>query len=247
MRTALYLTVAALAAGLMTYGQGDPLLSLQQQLISQFSLTTITADTSDVVQAGAVLVLQKPGLMMYSITGPLPPMDTYKHGKFSKSIGRDMQVAMSLPAGTTANDIARRTFVNGEKFWVSTISVQKDGIVFRVVSDPFNDVRYWADLKLPLEKGAVPSLDQAKTMISEVIAVDASSANQASAPAPAQPAAAPAPVSEPKPAVAEAPPPAIKPPPPPPKGITKGDTKDQVEAAFGPPQKTVSIGAKEIY
>lgn len=252
MRTTLCLTAAAaIGAALGVYGQaGDPLVTLQQQLISEFPLTTMTADKSDVAQAGAVLVLQKPGLAMYSIASPLPPMNTYKHGKFSKGVGRDMQIGLSLPAGTSANDIARRTFVNGEKFWVSAISAQKDAIVFRVVSDPFNDVRYWADLKLPLEKGAVPTLDQAKAMIAQVIAVDTGSATQASAPAPTPaPAAASVatPVSQQQAAASEPPPSVVKPPPPPPKGIAKGDTKDQVEASFGQPQKTVTLGAKEIY
>ena len=36
-------------------------------------------------------------------------------------------------------------------------------------------------------------------------------------------------------------------PPPPPKKIALGQTKDQVVATFGQPQKVVELGTKEIY
>jgi hypothetical protein len=47
------------------------------------------------------------------------------------------------------------------------------------------------------------------------------------------------------PAIAPPPPPADAAPPPPPT-ISLGDTKDQVVAALGQPQKVVQLGTKEI-
>jgi hypothetical protein len=255
MRTTLCLSVAAvIGAAFPGYGQtGDPLDLLQRQLIAQFPLTTATADRSDIAKAGAVLVLQKSGLMMYSTASPRPPLNTYKHGKISQSVGRDFAIGMSSAPGTTANDYPHRKFVNGEKFWITDLAVHKDAIVLQLFSDPYGDVRYYADLKFPLDKGAIPTLDQARAMIAEVIAVDSGSASQApeaSAPSGqngnAGTAVAATPVSTPAPPREPAPPP-IPAPPPPPKSIAKGDTKQQVEAAFGQPERMVTVGAKEIY
>lgn len=234
------LAVAAVAAVFPLYGQtADPAVSLQQQLIAQFPLTKVTADRSDIVKAGAVLVLQKDGLTMYSTASPLPPLNTYKHGKLSGSFARDMQISMASPQGTTANDYPHRKFVTGEKFWITGITLQKDGIYLRVFSDPYNDTRYYADLKFPLEKGSIPSPDEALAMLREVVTAEPTDTQAAATPPPAE--------NTPKAPASEAPPPPINAPQPPPKAISIGNTKAQVEAAFGQPEKTVSLGAKEIY
>jgi hypothetical protein len=157
--------VAAMATSFAgAYGQ-----TLQQALDGQFTLTKLSKDKTDVVTAGSVLVLQKDGLMMYSTASPMPPLNSYKNGKISQGMGgfgRDIAIGLS---GTAATDYPKRKFVTGETFWVAGISIAKDGIVFEVYSDPFDDVRYYAQLKFPFDKHVVPTSEEALAEIAEVV------------------------------------------------------------------------------
>lgn len=176
MRTVKCLTAFVLVvAASCIYGQGgDPKEALQQRLNGQFALTQITKDRSDIVSAGAVLVLQKGGLMMYSTASPMPPLNTYKNGKISQGasgFGRDFLITMAAPGNTTASSYPQRKFVAGEQLWVTGLGVQKDGIVFRLYSDPYDGIRYYGQLKVPFEKGSVPPPDQAMARIAEVLTV----------------------------------------------------------------------------
>jgi hypothetical protein len=65
--------------------------TIQQKLYEQFKLTTITADRSDIVTAGDVVVIHKPGLVMYAVASPMPPSNTYKNGKDRARLGRFRQ------------------------------------------------------------------------------------------------------------------------------------------------------------
>ena len=92
-----------------------------------------------------------------------------------------------------------------------------------------------------------PAPDEMAAVVAEVIGTDAASQPQPSAPqAPAQAPAAPAPPPAP---VDQAPAPIAPPPPPsdqPPPEVKLGQSKDQVIAAFGQPQKIVTLGTKQI-
>lgn len=135
---------------------------------------------------------------MYSINNPVPPQSTYKKGKIAHGLGGagflgDLTNTMSNPAQTA---IQQRVFVTGEKFWVTGVTIGRDGVVLRLYSDPYNDVRYWGDLKFPFPKGSVPLADELSTTISEVLAVqpDENTAANAQQP-PSTPQAPPAPVT----------------------------------------------------
>jgi hypothetical protein len=120
--------------------------------------------------------------MMYSTSSPMPPLNSYKNGKISQGMGgfgRDIAIGLS---GTAATDYPKRKFVTGETFWVAGISIAKDGIVFEVYSDPFDDVRYYAQLKFPFDKRAVPSSEEALAKIAEVVTVRAPDDTPAAAP-----------------------------------------------------------------
>jgi len=72
----------AFAAGLAA--QAGDTASIQQKLYSQFKLTTMTADRSDIVTAGDVVVIHKPGLLMYAVASPcrlLTPTRTARSGR----------------------------------------------------------------------------------------------------------------------------------------------------------------------
>ena len=231
--------------------------SIQQKLESDFAVSKAAADNSDIVTAGAVLVLKKDGLLMSATTSGSAASNTYKDGKISQGMWKIAKMpgfgGLMGHSGTGAN-VTTRTFVAGEKFWVTKITVTGDGVVLDLLSDPYSDVRYYSTLKFPFTKGALPTPDQADTSVGEVLKVQPDDAaddkgakgdkggKQPAAPAaPAEAAAPTAPMAP----IAPPPPPADTPPPAP-KTIALHQTKDQVLANFGPPTKIVNLGTKEI-
>jgi hypothetical protein len=170
---ALGLAAITLMVSLTLAAQGD-LTAIQQKLNSQFKLTTVTADRSDIVTAGDIVEIHKPGLLMYGLASPLPPANTYKNGTITQgwsNFGRGLLGGM-VPGGQTPENYPQRRFVPGEKFWVTGIMVQKDGVSFRVYSDPYDNIRYYADLKIPFpNKKEIPPVDTAMQLVAEVLTV----------------------------------------------------------------------------
>lgn len=234
--------------------------SIEQKISAQYTPTKATADHSDIVTAGAVIVLKKDGLIMTSTTSGAAAANVYKDGHITSSGAWKMArglAALRNRSGQGGGDT--RTFVTGEKFWLTKVDVRDDGVVLELMSDPISDIRYYSSLKLPFPKGAYPPDDEALKSVSEVLDVapaDNSGGQQTAAggqdSAPAQggaPAAAPAAPPEPAPAPMAAippPPPPTDTPPPAPKTIALKQTKEQVLATFGPPTKVVKLGTKEI-
>lgn len=221
---------------------------IEQKLDAEYTVSKAAADKSDIVTAGSVLVLKKDGLVMSATTGT-KAQDVYKDGRINATgtVGATVKLRKWMPA--SGSDLKTRTFVAGEKFFVTDIKVTKDGVVMELLSDPFSDVRYVTDLKFPF-KGSMPSVDQIDSTVAEVIKVQADDSAAASKDA-KQP--APAPATQ---AAAAAPPPmaAIPPPPPPadappaaPKTIKLKQTREEVVAAFGEPTSIRDLGPKKVY
>jgi hypothetical protein len=223
-RSGIGLTLFAVVSLAVAQGNAD----LRKQLESTYALTKATADNTDIVTAGAVLVLQKDNLQMDKVAMPIPTHNFYKGGELNQGglVGFFNKLGnASLGAGADAANT--RKFVAGEKFWVTKIDIEADGIEFSFLSDPIQDVRYHALLKIPFAKGQTWQPDEVMATVAQVIKPDgdsgASSADQqqAAAGAPAQAA-------------------------PETKTIAIGQTKDQVTQMFGPPTKVVQLGTKEI-
>jgi hypothetical protein len=129
-------------------------------------------------------------------------------------------------------------------------------VVFDLFTDAYADVRYKAALKFYFNpKGPIPSVDEMDKLVAEVFKVQpaddkaAPTGDQQQQQAPAAAAPAPAAAAAPDPALAPIAPP---PPPPdapqaPPKELKMGQSKDEVVANFGQPEKIVKLGTKEIY
>ena len=223
----------------------DPKTEIQNRLNSQFVITKFTADHSDIVKAGSVLVLQKEPLVMFSIYANTVATNTYKNGKLLMGFGTSLATL-----GTGDNKVPQRNFVAGEKFWLVATAVQDDGVYLLVISDPFNDVRYCAKLKFPFNKKSPQSADDMMKTIAEAVTVDSGGElNTAQQQPPAQQQKQPPPSQASTPAnmapIAPPPPPADAPPPAP-KTISIGQTREVVIAIFGPPKTVVNLGAKEI-
>jgi hypothetical protein len=263
------IVIAALAATFsMARAQAPATTTLEQQLESQYPLTTPTADNTDLVTTGCVLVLQKKGLSAGSVASKVATVNTYKDGQIKAGAATAVRRFGGLPgvgyvpgvgglAGSAAGAAGgSRDFVNGEKLYVTRITVDrgKDVIAFDLISDAYGDAgRYKASLRIEFPKKGLVSADLAalQPTLDQVfkIAPPADQSAAAAAPAAAAPVAAappaPAPVTQAEPAMAPIPPP--PPPPADPKSIAIGQTTDQVVAAMGQPEKIVKLGTKEIY
>jgi hypothetical protein len=151
------------------YGQsGD---SLQQKLASQFILTKVTPDRSDIVTPGTAVALLKSGLTLRSAASPAPPLSTYKNGKISgPSFGTDLKSTIfSVPGNGTTADYPQRQFRTVERLWITGLSVGGDGVVLTLYSDPSDGVRYYGQLKFPHDKHSVPDPDEMLRTIAEVL------------------------------------------------------------------------------
>jgi hypothetical protein len=253
---------AILSNGL--YAQaGDPATLIQEKLVAQIKLTKAAADHSDIVTAGDVVVLHKDGLMMCSSASSYAFSNNYSNGvltanyknRAKDAAGSFLKGRLPFGGGGSVTDAANngcqsRKFVAGEKFWITGVTVQKDGILVNTFSDPYNDTRFYGEIKFAFPRGSVPPVDDFVKTVSEVITVQPADDSKGGQNEQAsQPAQAPAPAMSP--AAPPAPMAAIPPPPPPtdvpPPTIAIGQTKDQVTTAFGQPVRLAKLGAKEIF
>ncbi len=255
-RLPIRMQIAVLAvAGIFPWFAAGAQGSLQSQLQAKYQLTKPTDDKSDIVTAGAVLVLQKDKLLMYPTSTQIPPQNTYSNGRLSEGaygVHQKLQGFGSMIGHPPPQTVQGRQFVTGEKFWVTGIALQADGVVFTLFSDPYQDVRYYSTLKFIYPKGSNLSSDQVLSMVAEVLKVDADDAaksddsgNQqqaAGGDANQQPAAADAPA-----AAAPAEPAAPAAPAVPPATVEIGQTPDQVTGILGQPDKIINLGTKQIY
>lgn len=236
------LTVCFFVGSLALKAQTSGLDAIQQRLLSEFRLTAITADRLGIVTTGSTVQLHRDGMLMYSVAAPGAASNTYKNGKISLGGGgfaKGFLIAATAPGGLEGGGYPARRFVPGENCWVTGITVQKDGIVFKLYSDPYFDLRYYGNLKIPFpEKNVTPPVDQVLALVAEVLSA-----------VPAQDQSAPANMQNalPTQAVAyqEIAPPAPLPAPSP--TITVGMTKEQVTTGFGEPARKAVAGSKEIF
>jgi hypothetical protein len=217
-------------------------------MVSQIRLTTATADHTDIVTPGDVVTLQKDGLMMCSSASSYAFSNTYSKGVLAANYNNRVKDAAKSAAKSlflshfgfgggsvtdaANNGCASRKFVAGEKFWITGIAVQSDGILVSTFSDPYGDSRYYGEIKFPFSNGAAPPPDDFLKTVSEVITVQSADDNGGQGGP-----------SAPMSAIAPPPPPSDAPPP----TIAIGETKARVTAAFGTPIKVAKVGVKEIF
>lgn len=246
--------------------------AIEKKLTSEYALTQPTADQTDIVTAGAIIVLKKGNLVMGPATQATIYQSTYKDGKINANFAGKFNNGLTrlgrLPGAAPAQGPQTRTFVPGEKMWITKIECKDDGLLVDVFTDAYADVRYRAALKFPFDKhGSMPMADQMSATVAEVFKVqpqeestggDQQQQQQQQAPPAAAargqrqqaappPVEAPPPVAQPALAPIAPPPPPVDAPAAPPKELKIGQSKDDVIANFGQPEKVVKLGAKEIY
>jgi len=194
-RTKIFTAIVVLATALASFARSEDLAAIRQALEAKYALTTPTADKTDIARAGSVLVLRKSNLLTVDVTKLAFFPNTYKNGRITYS-----KLALLMKDGT-------RTFVSGEKLWVTGIEVKDNAVVFSLFTDAFSDVRYRGTLKFPLDRDSAPTVSAETALVAEVFDVEQPDAQ---APVPAAQPANPSAASQ-----SETPPPPIAPPPPP--------------------------------
>lgn len=181
MRRALWLFAFGLFSTLPLFGAGpaaqasDPGTSIQEKLVSDIKVTKPTADHTEIVTPGDVVLLHKDGLMMCSVSSSYAFSNTYSNGVLEANYkNRAKDAAKSffkghLPfgGGGSAADAANngcpsRKFVAGEKFWITGFQLEKDSILISTLSDPYpdasgNEVPHYGEITIPSPKGSVPT------------------------------------------------------------------------------------------
>ena len=149
--------------------------AIEKKLIEQYTLTQPTADNTDIVIAGSVLVLQTSNLMMAPVTGTNFYQNTFKDGKITQNAAGKVTNALGrfsrLPGASAPSAPVTRTYVRGEKVWVTKIEVKDDGVTFDLFTDAVQDVRYKAALKFVFPKGISLTGDQVEKLVAEVFKV----------------------------------------------------------------------------
>jgi hypothetical protein len=177
----ILLFAAALLQSSLALAQ-DQHPALQAKLDGLYTLTKMSADGGDIVKPGSILVLHKDGLKLSSIQAKLPITNSYKDGRLSPGMtkwGFEMGMVQSdLPVA----QIPQKVFDSGEKIWVSTVTAAKGGIVLRVYSDPYEDIRYYGQIEIPFDKKNPAADDEMLRRLAEVVTVDAPTETAAIAP-----------------------------------------------------------------
>jgi hypothetical protein len=180
---------------------GDPEV-IEQKLFAEFKPTVLAADRSEIITTGDRVVIQKPGLTMYAVASPMPPLFNYRNGKIGRGLsglGKDVAISIKTPGGTAA-DYLHRSFSPGDKCWVTGVQVETDGVLFRLYSDRYEDTHYYANLKIAFpNKKEIPPVDDALQLVAEVLTVAPAEIHveKPAASVPAAPVANPAPKNRP--------------------------------------------------
>jgi hypothetical protein len=220
--TVSVLTIVNVSA-LLNAQSGDPQSELQQRLASLFTVTKVTADGRDTTATGTQVELRKNGFMAYSVESPVPYLNNYdKKGHISQPFMSNLGTGV-LAQGR--KNYPTRFFRAGEKLWVVALLVKRDGVTFRLYSDPYGAIRYYGDLKFPFDKGSTPASDEALARISEALTAQ-----------PVDTTGTRTPIAGDQPS-----------PPSEPVRIDVGHTIDQVVAVLGQPERTANVGNKQLY
>jgi len=231
-------SAAALANMARAQAQLPPDAPLDAQIKALYKVTKFGLDSGGftVLATGAILVVQKGGILGVPPANVTMGTSVYKDGDLKQpSAGQRMFLGNQT-----------RFLQAGEKVYVQKVEVnlKADKIQFVIVEcDSCNGVNqpslYKGVVSFEFAKGSLATADpmHVEDTISEVLALDNGNGGQQNQEQNAQ-----QPQQDPQQA-----PPQQQAPPPEPASIQMGMTVDQVEAALGPPEKKVNLGAKIIY
>ena len=264
-RPGLLITLFSLAMPFAGHAQSKA--AIEKKLQAEYTTTQATADQTDIVTAGSILVLKKGNIIMAPVSGSNYFQNTYKDGRITQNaagkIVKGLDRFNHLPGAQSPNGPATRTFVPGEKVWVTKIECKDDGLVFQLFTDAYWDVRYKADLKFYFDKkGAYPRARRCPgwsakcSRFSRPTSRPAGDSSNSRRPRRHNSRGSKLRLRSlrlrrspklPWRRFRQPPPPPPDEPQAPPKTLKIGQSKEEVVANFGQPEKVVKLGTKEIY
>ncbi len=137
------LITASIAATLSMAQAQVPDATLEEQLQSHYTLTSLTADNAGIATLGTILTLRRGGFSAGAASNRLPTRNTYKDGQIRSEIPgalKNCAICSSIPwANRVGSAGSFREFMTGESLYVTKINVDrsKDTIVFTLVSDAY--------------------------------------------------------------------------------------------------------------
>jgi hypothetical protein len=223
---------------------------LDEQLKAQYNLVKMGEDSNGaaVIEAGTILNIKKGGILSVPYGDQSGGMATKYQDAVVHSPNPLGMKARSFGLGKLGKQQTTQFFQVGTKVYPSKLQVNmdKDQVVMSIIAcDSCNNTSpttfYKADVVFQFSKGALAKMSapQVEDAISGLLAIDEGGdqgggqggngndqGNNQGGGGQAQQQQAP---------------------PPEPAQIEKGQTPDQVKAAIGPPDKIISLGAKQIY
>jgi hypothetical protein len=209
--------------------------TIEQQVNKEYPVTRVGAN-GVVIQIGSILILQEDGLKAIPAT-----YQGYFANNVKKGARIKPNIVQHIGAGGPGEYLTdARLLQVGEKVYLTKVDIKETEIVFSVQScggcnpatvDPYPPFR--ASLAFGFGKGDLATTDfkDVKETIARIFAVESPATT------PLAPTAVSAPTAA-SPAQSAAPEPAT---------ISMGQSKEQVAAALGQPERVAKAGNKEIY
>jgi hypothetical protein len=230
-----------------------PQNTVENDLKKTYKITQMQSDSTGlaVTEAGTVLVIKKGGIRSYPPGDAVVLPNSFKDGAMKTAAAKSLGTAgklgghFGIPRAPDTQDNSRLLPLN-EKVYFTRIAVdpQKDTVHVSVVEcDTCNNVQQPSNFKAQVDfqfpKGYISGgadAGQIADLMSQVFANDTEGGGDANGQQQGggqdqQQQAAPAAQEAPKQ----------------PQSIERGQTEDQVVAAFGQPDKIVNLGAKKLY
>lgn len=126
----------------------DEQVDVESALRAKYPVSALTPDHTNLMPNGSPLVLRADALGANGLLArhsATPPTNTFKDGKLHYS---------KLKLANVAEENGYRTFVSGERLWVTKIMVFLHEVDIEVCSDDLHGFRYRAKITFPIHSDA---------------------------------------------------------------------------------------------
>lgn len=169
------LTVLGLSGGLPATAQQSGTEQVEQQIAAAYSMSQLTSDGQDLLSVGAVLVLQKDGLLTCQMGKCSTMLNVYQDGLLTQS-GLESKLAKGLIALGEAGVPVHRKFGAGTKLYLVRVMAKPNLVYLGLMTDRVDGVRYGATLEIPAPRGIILSSDYVLTQLAQIVPASGQSA-----------------------------------------------------------------------
>jgi hypothetical protein len=168
-------TVLGLGDGFPAGAQQSGADQVEQRIAAVYSMSQLTSDGHDLLSVGAVLVLQKDGLLTCQMGKCGTMLNVYQDGLLTQS-GLESKLAKGLIAVGEAGVPVHRKFGAGTKLYLAKVMAKPNLVYLGLMTDRVDGVRYGATLEIPAPRGTILSSDYALAQLAQIVPVAGQSA-----------------------------------------------------------------------